>query len=99
MSKKRAGLFPFAQYPLLFGHRGCSIIAPENSMAAFQQILDHKVPGVELDVHMCKSGELVVTHDSNLKRVTGLDADVEDTHWEQIRELEAGSWFSESYRG
>jgi len=99
MSKKMKSFFPFAQFPLLFGHRGCSKAAPENSMAAFQLILDKGVPGVELDVHLCKSGELVVTHDTNLKRVTGLEAEIIETEYAEIKELDAGSWFGEAYAG
>ncbi|MFO7848986.1 MAG: glycerophosphodiester phosphodiesterase family protein [Spirochaetia bacterium] len=99
MSKKNRALFPFAHRPLLFGHRGCSIAAPENTMPAFQRILDHQIPGVELDVHICKTGELVVTHDRNLQRVTGLDSLVEETEYETIAELDAGSWFGEEFRG
>lgn len=99
MSKKMKSFFPFAQYPLLFGHRGCSKAAPENSLSAFQLILDHGVPGVELDVHICKSGELVVSHDANLKRVTGLDAEIIDTEYAEIAELDAGSWFGEAFAG
>jgi glycerophosphoryl diester phosphodiesterase len=68
-------------------------------MSAFQLLLDHGVPGVELDVHICKSGELVVTHDANLKRITGLDAMIIDTEYSEIRRLDAGSWFGESYAG
>jgi len=90
--------FDFAQYPLLFGHRGCSKAAPENTLAAFQKVLDNNIPGVELDVHLCRSGELVVFHDLNLKRTTGLDALVSETDLEDIKKLDAGSWFDESFK-
>jgi len=83
--------FASADYPLLFGHRGCSSIAPENTLAAFQKILDHGVPGVELDVQLCKSGELVVMHDSNHKRTTGMDAPVTETDYATNSGLDAGS--------
>ena len=92
-------LFPFANYPLLFGHRGCSKVAPENTLASFRKILDHGVPGVELDVHLCRSGELVVMHDSNLKRTTGLDALIKDTDFATISDLDAGAWKSQEYAG
>ena len=72
-------LFPFTQYPLLFGHRGCSRLAPENTLASFQKILDNNIPGVELDVQMCSTGEIIVLHDLNLKRTTGLDALASET--------------------
>ncbi|MFP4178459.1 MAG: glycerophosphodiester phosphodiesterase [Spirochaetaceae bacterium] len=99
MSTKDKALFSCASPPLLFGHRGCSRAAPENTMAAFGKILEYGVPGVELDVHICKTGELVVTHDDNLKRVTGFDSIIEETDYSTIAELEAGSWFGEEFKG
>ncbi|MDA3938530.1 MAG: glycerophosphodiester phosphodiesterase family protein [Spirochaetia bacterium] len=91
--------FDFAEYPLLFGHRGCSKAAPENTMASFQKILDNNIPGIELDVQLCSSGEIVVIHDLNLKRTTGMDALVSDTNLEDIKKLDAGSWFDKSFEG
>lgn len=99
MPKKKLPLFPFASFPLLFGHRGCSRAAPENTFAAFQKILDFGIPGVEFDVHRCGSGELVVIHDDNLKRVTAYDALVAETDYSVIETLDAGSWFGEDFRG
>ncbi len=90
--------FIFAQYPLLFAHRGCSKAAPENTLAAFKKVLDNNIPGVELDVHLCKTGELVVFHDLNLKRTTGFDALVSETSLEDIKKLDAGSWFDKSFK-
>jgi len=90
--------FDFAEYPLLFGHRGCSKAAPENTLASFNKILENNIPGVELDVHLCRSGELVVFHDLNLKRTTGLDALVSETDLEDIKKLDAGSWFGSSFK-
>ena len=46
--------------PLLFAHRGYSAKAPENTMAAFRLAWESGIPGIELDVHLCKSGEAVV---------------------------------------
>jgi len=56
-------LLPDRPRPLLFAHRGCSSLAPENTMAAFATALRVGSPGVELDVHRCATGELVVAHD------------------------------------
>ncbi len=89
----------FPKHPMLFGHRGCSKAAPENTIPAFEKILQHRIPGVELDVRRCKSGELVLTHDSNLLRVTGLDALVTEVDFQTIRSLDCGSWFSPDYAG
>ena len=85
--------------PLLFGHRGYSSLAPENTLAAFRILLERQIPGAELDVHRCKSGELVVTHDDNLERVTGFKGRVAHTDFSRIRSLDAGGWFSHEFKG
>ncbi len=92
-------IFPFARRPLLFGHRGCSKSYPENTLSAFRGILENGIPGVELDVHMCRSGELVVIHDFNTLRTTGVDAAVEELDYSELKTLDAGSFFSESFKG
>ncbi len=99
MLNNRKKNFPDADYPLLFGHRGCSKAAPENTLAAFRKIIEYRVPGVELDVQLCRTGELMVFHDSNLKRITGLDANLADTDFETLRCLDAGAWFGDEFSG
>ncbi len=97
MSRERIALFPEAERPIVFGHRGYSAIAPENTLAAFQLLLDHGVPGVELDVHRCASGELVVIHDHELSRLTGEGGIVEDLSLEELRRRSVGAWFSPEF--
>lgn len=83
----------------LFGHRGYSALAPENTLAAFSVLLEHRIPGVELDVQLTRDGRIVVIHDENVKRVTGLDALVQDCSASELRDLDAGGWFDKSFRG
>jgi len=85
--------------PLIFAHRGCSSLAPENTMASFKLAREVGSPGIELDIHLCASGELVVTHDDSLKRTTGLDKKVEAASLAEIRALDAGSWFDPAFAG
>ena len=56
----------------IFAHRGASAYAPENTLEAFRMAADMKADGVELDVHICRSGELVVTHDETAERAQAL---------------------------
>ncbi|UCF97434.1 MAG: glycerophosphodiester phosphodiesterase [Spirochaetaceae bacterium] len=84
---------------LLFGHRGYSALAPENTLAAFALLLEHNIPGVELDVRLSRDGRVMVIHDENLKRVTGLDALVQDCRASKLRRLDAGGWFGQAFRG
>jgi glycerophosphoryl diester phosphodiesterase len=92
-------IYPGEKEPYIFAHRGCSKAAPENTLAAFEEALNQKIPGVELDIHMCKSGELVVTHDDNLKRVTGFDGLVEDLNYIEMKKLDAGRWKDSRFAG
>jgi len=61
---------PSGAPPLVFGHRGVRGEAPENTMAAFDLAAESGADGVELDVRLCRSGELVVCHDADLARLT-----------------------------
>lgn len=92
-------IYPGENSPLLYGHRGYSSIAPENTLPAFQELLNHNIPGVELDIHLCSSGELIVTHDHNLKRVTGVDMLIENADYSSINKLDAGRWKDEKFAG
>ena len=59
----------------IYGHRGASGYAPENTLEAFELAAKMGADGVELDVHIAKDGELVVAHDELVDRVadgTGL---------------------------
>ena len=57
--------------PLIFGHRGVRGPRPENTMAAFELAAASGADGIELDVRLCRSGEVVVIHDPTLARYTG----------------------------
>ena len=56
---------------LIYGHRGAKGECPENTLASFQRCLSHGVKRCELDLHLSRDGELMVIHDSSLKRTTG----------------------------
>ena len=62
-----------------YAHRGWhdKPAIPENSLAAFRRALD-KGWGAELDVHLLRDGTLAVFHDSDLRRCTGAEGDIED---------------------
>jgi glycerophosphoryl diester phosphodiesterase len=64
--------------PLVFAHRGGSALAPENTMAAFDNGLRLGADGLELDVHLSRDGIVVVHHDSRLDRTTALRGPVAD---------------------
>lgn len=82
-------IFPF-ETPLLFGHRGYSSLKSENTLSSFIYCMEHHIPGVELDVQLCKTGELVIIHDFNLKRVSGKDLLVADLSYEELKTIDVG---------
>jgi glycerophosphoryl diester phosphodiesterase len=92
-------LFGQAKRPLVFGHRGYSELAPENTMKAFDLCVERGVPGIELDIHVCRSGELVVIHDHDLKRLAGIHGIVEDLDYRQLSELDVGSHKGAEFAG
>ncbi len=95
---RESSIFKGEKAPLLFGHRGCPKLAPENSISSFKKIIENKIPGVELDLQLCKTGELVVCHDTNLKRLTGYNKNIPDCDLSEIRPLDYGSHFSSKYK-
>ncbi len=80
-------------------HRGASGHAPENTMAAFQKGFEMKADYIEIDVQMTEDGELIIIHDTTVDRTTNGTGQVSDFTLEEIRQLDAGSWFSEEYAG
>ena len=68
-----------------YAHRGASEYAPENTMLSFMLGLTMGANGIETDVHKTKDGVLVLFHDENLKRVTGIDGYVYDYTLEELK--------------
>jgi glycerophosphoryl diester phosphodiesterase len=56
--------------PLILGHRGARHAAPENTFAAFDLALVEGAEGIEFDVRLNASGDVIVCHDVTLERVT-----------------------------
>jgi len=93
-------LFDNQKEVFVLGHRGYSELYPENTMIAFQACADNpEVDGVELDVHLCRSGEIVVAHDGNLARCAGVDKYIEDMTWDELKDLDVGSFKGEQFAG
>lgn len=74
--------------PLVFGHRGASADAPENTLEAFDLAVQQGADGIEFDVMVCGSGEVVVLHDPWLDRLAGVHRCVHDTSLSELRTLD-----------
>ncbi|REE82711.1 glycerophosphoryl diester phosphodiesterase [Paenibacillus taihuensis] len=81
-------------------HRGASGLAPENTMAAFQEAMRFPfVQWIELDVQLSKDGIPVVIHDDSLRRTARTAGRVNDYTAEQLGKMDAGSWFDKAFAG
>ncbi len=76
-----------AARPLVWGHRGASGYAPENTLIAFEKAAEMGADGVELDVQLTKDGEIVVIHDEWLERVSDGRGWVRDHTLSELREM------------
>ncbi len=83
----------------IIAHRGASGYAPENTLAAFKVAMEQNCDGFEIDVQLTKDNELVVYHDWSLGRAATGEGFLKDLDLAYIREQDAGSWFSEKFKG
>jgi glycerophosphoryl diester phosphodiesterase len=89
--------------PLNIAHRGARSLAPENTLAAARKGLEVGADMWELDLQMTADGELVVIHDSTLKRTSNVREVfpgrkpwlIHEFTLDEIRLLDFGSWFTE----
>lgn len=81
-------------------HRGFSSAAPENTLSAVKKALELPyVDSIEVDVQLSKDGIPVVIHDFTLDRTTNGVGYVKDKTFAELRELDAGGWFSKEFIG
>ncbi len=75
-------------HPLIWGHRGASGSAPENTLPAFQLAADMGADGVELDIQMTRDGVIVVCHDETIDRTSTGAGNLKDFTFEELRRLD-----------
>lgn len=80
-------------------HRGASMEAPENTLAAFSKAIENMADYIELDVQLTADGEVVVMHDASAFRTTGVDRKISSMTLEEVKKLDAGSYFGEKFAG
>ncbi|ANX11149.1 glycerophosphodiester phosphodiesterase [Fictibacillus arsenicus] len=78
-------------------HRGASGYAPEHTLMSYKMGEQMHGDYIEVDLQMTKDGELIAMHDETLDRTTNGTGQVKDYTLEEIKELDAGSWFNEKY--
>jgi glycerophosphoryl diester phosphodiesterase len=81
----------------VFAHRGMSALAPENTLSAFALTKDYGIEWIECDVDVLGDGTVVVTHDERLDRCTNQSGLVYEKTAADLKEIDAGSWFSDEF--
>ncbi|MDO6461257.1 glycerophosphodiester phosphodiesterase [Granulosicoccaceae sp. 1_MG-2023] len=82
--------------PLLFAHRGSSLMTPENTFTAFDFGLDHQADVLEIDVRITRDNELVVFHDARVDRTTDGLGEVRGHALKALKHFDAGYRFSDA---
>ena len=83
----------------LIAHRGALQFAPENTLAAFDKALEIGFDIIEFDVRSTRDGVPVVFHDKTVDRTTDGTGNLSDYTWEELQQLDAGSWFAPEFAG
>ena len=87
------------EHVLNIAHRGASLAAPPNTLAAFEKAIELGADGVELDVHLSADGVPVVIHDFTVDAIADGSGRVADLTLTQLKQLDAGSGFDPAFAG
>lgn len=90
---------PIAKPVQVSHHRGALKYAPENTFPAFEKSIELGADYIEFDVQRSSAGVYYLLHDSTLDRTTNGTGPISETSSEVIEGLDAGSWFSERFKG
>lgn len=78
---------------LVLGHRGAKAYIVENTLESIQKALGFNVDGIEIDVHCCASGELVVFHDFTLDSMTNGKGELAKQTLSELKQLKVDGRF------
>lgn len=85
--------------PEIIAHRGASFDAPENTMASFRLAWVQNADAIECDVLLSRDGKIVVLHDTDTKRLAGVQKTVTDQTLDELQSLDVGKWKGKAHRG
>lgn len=84
-------------YGMVTAHRGFSSAAPENTLISIQKAIEIGTDYAEIDVQETSDGVLVLMHDVNALRTTGINKPLWEVSFEELRGASAGAWFHQKY--
>lgn len=76
----------------IIAHRGSSSLAPENTISSAKLAMEENADALELDIHLTKDKRIVVIHDPNIKRTSGIDKNVKDLTLQELKQFDFGKW-------
>ncbi|KPQ22047.1 glycerophosphodiester phosphodiesterase family protein [Halomonas sp. HL-93] len=83
----------------VIAHRGSSMAAPENTLAALDQAIVDGADAIEIDVRLTADQEVMLYHDRNMARLTSDQQEFGDLTREELKRYDVGSWFGDVYEG
>ncbi len=86
-----------AYSPLIIAHRGHTVDAPEQTIAAYTRAIELGARMIEADVQLTRDGVAVMLHDTRLDRTTSGRGPVSALDWSDVARLDAGSWFDPAF--
>jgi glycerophosphoryl diester phosphodiesterase len=85
--------------PTIFAHRGSSVYAPENTLAAFNLAVEQHADAIELDAKLSADGQVVVMHDDSVERTTNGTGLIKSLTLNELKSLDAGTKFNPQFTG
>ena len=76
---------------IIAGHRGDPKYYPENTLVSFASAMRKGVDMIETDIHLTKDGKLILMHDHDTLRTTGVPGLIWEKTFDEIRALNAGT--------
>lgn len=83
----------------IIAHRGAAGRAPENTLAAIEAAIEDDADWVEIDVQEAADGTVVVAHDSDFMKLSGVATKVWDATPDELAGIDIGSWFGTEFAG
>lgn len=80
-------------------HRGESHLYPENTMAAIDLAWRNRADAVEIDIHLTRDNQLILSHDFDTARTCGQKLIIKDHTLADLQKLDAGIWKGAEFRG
>lgn len=91
--KRAKKFFSNGKFPLVFAHRGGSLLFPENTELAFEKAFEMGVDGFETDIRLTKDGYIITQHNEDIDETTEASGNVIDYTFEEIKSFNFGYRF------